>query len=205
MRELKGFLTLCCVAALLLLAVPAAVADHHERAEGEMSADEQAMMEAWKKSMTPGEQHAKLSKMTGDYELKIKSWMDPSAPPMESTATAHRDMMLGGRVLHESVKGQVMGQEFVGHGATGYDNVTGEYWSTWVDNMSTGVVVSRGNWDEEMGAMVFHGKYSDPMTGEMAKAKMVLKHGDDGSEHFAWYDIRDGEEVKTMEITYTKK
>ena len=29
---------------------------------------------------------------------------------------------------------------FTGVGRTGYDNVTGRYWSTWTDTMSTGVV-----------------------------------------------------------------
>ena len=32
----------------------------------------------------------------------------------------------------------MMGMPFEGIGRTGYDNVTGKYWSTWIDNMSTG-------------------------------------------------------------------
>ena len=43
----------------------------------------------------------------------------------------------------------MMGTPFTGHGMTGYDNVTGKYWSTWTDSMSTGIMVSEGSCDAE--------------------------------------------------------
>ena len=53
----------------------------------EMSAQEKAMMEAWMKSMTPGPAHKTLDGMVGTWDTKVKSWMNPTTPPMESTGT----------------------------------------------------------------------------------------------------------------------
>jgi len=63
---------------------------------------------------------------------------------MEETGTATRSMTLDGRVLVEDVSSSMMGSPFTGHGMMGYDNVTGKYWSTWNDSMSTGLMVSEG-------------------------------------------------------------
>ena len=58
-------------------------------------------------------------------------------------------MGLDGRVLIEEVTSSMMGMPFTGHGMTGYDNVTGKYWSTWTDSMSTGLMVSEGTCDAQ--------------------------------------------------------
>ena len=96
----------------------------------EMTPEQKAEMEAYMKAGTPGAPHQMLASTAGTYDLKIKSWHEPGAPAMEETGTATRKMMLGGRVLVEDVTSTMMGMPFTGHGMTGYDNVTGKYWST---------------------------------------------------------------------------
>jgi hypothetical protein len=214
---------LCAVAvlALLLPALPAAAQDeepaamehgqmdHGQMGEmghgemGDMSPEAAAMMDAMMKAMTPGEPHAKLAEMAGDWKLTVTSWMDPSQPPMVAEATAHREMTLGGRVLHEAVEGTMMGMPFEGEGETGYDNVTGEYWSTWMDSMSTGITLSTGNWDEETGAMVMYADAVDPVSHEKKKTRMVSRT-EDGKEVFTMYDVTGGQEVKLMQIVYER-
>ena len=77
--------------------------------------------------------------------------------PTVSEADVSREMILDGRVLTERYEGNMMGRPFVGHGMTGYDNAMGKYWSTWNDNMSTGLMTSWGTWDEAKKAIVFEG------------------------------------------------
>ena len=48
-------------------------------------------------------------------------------------------MMLGGRVMAERMEAKMAGQPFSGLGMTGYDNTSGQYWSTWSDSMGTGI------------------------------------------------------------------
>src|SRR5690606_36188741 len=100
-------------------------------APSEMSPAEAAMMQAYQQAGTPGPQHAEMAKSAGTYDQAIKSWMAPDAPPTSETGTAVRSMILGDRVMTEKVEATMHGQPSTGHGMTGYDNVTGKYWSTW--------------------------------------------------------------------------
>lgn len=186
----------------LLVALPALA---QEQKMPEMTPEQQAMMEAYQKAGTPGEAHAALAKMAGDYDLAIKSWHEPGGEPTMEKGTAKRSMALGGRVLVEEVSSTMMGQAWSGHGMHGYDNVTGRHWSTWNDSMSTGLMVSDGTCDAA-GACTFTGSWNDPVTKGKVNARMATKWTDPKTEVFEmWAPGPDGKEAKMMEITYTKK
>ena len=170
-----------------------------------MSPEEAAMMEAYQKAGTPGAPHAAMAKMEGTYDLKIRSWNKPDAPPMEETGTATRKMMLEGRVMAEDMQSKMMGQPFTGHGMQGYDNVSGKWWSTWNDSMSTGLMVSEGSCDDA-GACTFTGSWNDPVTKGKVNARMTTKWTSPNVEVFEMYTPGpDGKEMNMMEITYTKR
>jgi hypothetical protein len=155
--------------------------------------------------LTTALMHKALASRTGSYDLKIKSWHDPGGPPMEDTGTAVRTMGLEGRVMFEELKSAVMGMPFAGHGMTGYDNVTGKYWSTWTDSMSTGLMVSEGTCDAE-DVCTFTGSYNDPITKAPVTMRMTSRWTSPTTELFEMYGPgKDGKEVKMMEMTYTKK
>jgi len=189
---------------LFLLLLPA-VAGAQEAAEDQMSAEQQAMMEAYMKAATPGEEHAMLADHAGTWKAVVKAWMEPGGEPQMSDGVFRRELLLGGRVLQEEYEGSFEGQPFLGYGLTGYDNVTGRWWSTWNDNMSTGVMVMWGEWNEEKGAVVYRGEAPDPMSGGMVEMKIVVRHPEDGKEVMEMYDLRSGTPVKTMEITSTRQ
>ena len=135
-------------AIVVLLAAPALAQEGHEQPQ--MTPEQMAEMGAIMKAGTPGATHQALASSAGSYDLNLKSWHEPGGPAMEETATATRTMGLGGRVMMEDVTGSIMGIPFTGHGMTGYDNVSGKYWSTWTDSMSTGLMLSEGTCDSEM-------------------------------------------------------
>ena len=192
---------LCLLAAVLLTAVPAlaqeeAMEGMEGMEHGEMSADEAAMMETWMKAMTPGPQHEMLQGMAGEWKFSITSWMEGSDEPMVSDGTAHRKMELGGRVLEEVVESSMMGQPFEGIGRTGYDNLTGEWWSTWTDNMTTGLMMMTGTWDEASKTWTWTGEGTNPMTGGAQKMKMtVVREGENKEVGTMWQSGADGEKV----------
>ena len=106
-----------------------------EKQKGKM--DTEAMMEVYKKLGTPGAPHKVLARMAGTWNTKMKSWMEPGKPPMESTGTSEQRMILGGRYLQQDFAGDMMGSPFTGIGVTGHDNHTKKYVSTWIDSMGT--------------------------------------------------------------------
>ena len=86
-------------------------------------------------------------------------------PAMEDTGPATRTMTLGGRVLVEEVSGSMMGMPFTGHGMMGFDNVSGKYWSTWNDSMSTGIMMSEGTWTPRARSVASPGAGTMPSRG----------------------------------------
>jgi hypothetical protein len=170
-----------------------------------MSPEEAEMMAAYQKAGTPGPQHAALAEHAGTYDVKIRSWEKPGAPPMEETGTATRSMLLDGRVMAEEMHATMHGQPFTGHGMEGYDNVSGKYWSTWNDSMSTGLMVSEGTCDAQH-VCTFTGSWNDPVTNAKVTTRMTTRWTSPTVEQFEMYGPgQDGKEMKMMELTYTKR
>jgi hypothetical protein len=189
------------LAATVLVALPALVGAQPP----EMTPQQKAEMEAYQKAGTPGPPHQAMAATVGSYDAKVKSWHEAGQPPMESTGTATRSMALDGRVLVEDFKGSMMGMPFNGHGMQGYDNVTGKYWSTWNDSMSTGVMMSEGTCDAK-DTCTFKGSWNDPIKKGKVDARMTSRWTSPTTQVFEMFGPgRDGKEMKMMEITYTKK
>ncbi|WFC43540.1 DUF1579 domain-containing protein [Pseudoxanthomonas sp. SE1] len=185
----------------LLLAGPALAQDKPPA----MTPETQAMMEAYQKAGTPGMEHGRLASMAGTYDLTVKSWYAPGAPPSTDTGTATRKMILGNRVMLEEVTSQMMGQPFSGQGLHGFDNVTGKYWGTWNDSMSTGLMVSEGTCDAQL-SCTYTGTHHDPVTKKPQSSRMTTRWTDKNTEVFEMYGpAPDGKEAKMMEITYKRR
>lgn len=198
---------LSATALALLISGPLAAQDiaTQSSAAPPMTPEMQAMMEAYQKAGTPGAEHKKLAAMAGDYDLTVKAWHAPDAPPTTDAGTATRKMILGGRVMVEDVSSQMMGQPYSGQGLHGFDNVTGKYWATWSDSMSTGLMVSEGSCDADM-ACTYTGTYHDPVSKQPQTSRMTTRWTDASTEVFEMYGPGpDGKETRMMEITYRKR
>jgi hypothetical protein len=172
----------------------------------EMTPEQQAMMEAYQQAGTPGPPHQAMAAKAGTYDVVVKSWPAPDAEPIEEPGTATRTMALDGRVLVEDFQGSMMGAPFTGHGMSGYDNVSGKYWATWTDSMSTGIMVSEGTCDEGYTSCTLVGSWNDPIAKGPVQARMVTHWTSPTTQLFEMYGPGpDGAEMKMMEITYTKR
>ena len=182
----------------------APIASAQEAKAPEMTPEQQAEMKAYQDAGTPGEQHRRLAALAGKYTVKIKSWHEPGAPAMEESGTATRAMALDGRVMVEQFDGTMMGAPFKGHGMSGYDNVTGTYWATWNDSMTTGLRVSHGTCDAQ-NACTFEGTYNDAVRKAPVKMRMTTRWTGPDTEVFEMHGPdKQGREMKMMEMTYTR-
>jgi hypothetical protein len=187
----------CCVWAPLALA--------QDSKPPKMTPEQQAEMKAYEAAGKPGEPHRKMAAMAGTYTVKVRSWHEPGGPAMEESGTATRSMALDGRVMVEQFEGTMMGAPFKGHGMSGYDNVTGKYWSTWNDSMSTGLMVSTGTCDAQ-NACTFEGTYNDAVKKAPVKMRMTTRWTNPDTEVFEMRGPdKQGREMKMMELTYTRK
>lgn len=196
--KLKGWLA---VALLVVCTGSIALAQQKE-----MSPEEKAAMEAMQQAMTPGAPHKALDVFVGTWNTKVSSWMAPGAPPMVTTGTSVNKWILGGRYLEQRFNGSFMGQPFSGLGYTGYDNVSKQYWGTWMDNMSTGVMTSTGTGSDGKTTWSFTGTANDPMSGKpMTMDEKITVADKDHHTMEMWGPGPDGKNFKMMEITYTRK
>lgn len=192
--------SLCALA--LAVALPLAA----QEKQPPMTAEQQAMMQAWEKAAAPGEPHKQLATMQGKWNVKQTMWMDPKSEPMVQTGSANNTLTLGGRHLRQDYRGEWMGKPFDGVGYTGYDNVTGKYYSTWMDSGSTGLFVARGDYDPATKTYTFKGEMADAAAGgKMIPIRDVLRVVDNDHHVFEMYETRDGKEARVMELDYTRQ
>lgn len=141
---------------------------------------EEEMMAAWQAGMAVGPQHEALAERSGTWGITTTYMMPGSEEMIEEHAVAERTMGLEGRVLEETVQGMMMGFSFQGVGRTGFNNVTGEFWSTWSDTTSTGLIVMHGIYDPDAAAYVYQGTAVDALMGEMT---MRIEWTIDSADH----------------------
>jgi len=194
--------------ALLIAAGP----DHedHKGMDGVTSDEMQEMQEmspedlmaAVAKISTPNEYHKALGAMVGNWKAKTSFIMDPSQPAMEGEGSMTVEWILGGRFIKSSFQTEFMGEAFEGLGFTGYDVAHEEYISTWMDTMSTKIMLMTGG--EEAGdALVMHGTATTPMGDN--PMKIVSKFTDADTWVDSFYDkMPDGTWFNSGSITYTR-
>jgi hypothetical protein len=89
-------------------------------------------------------------------------------------------------------------------GMDGYDNVKKKFVNTWGDNMGTGIMMAEGDYDPATKSLTYTSEM-EMMPGMKTKVRSVVKLTDKDHHAFEWYEDRGGQEVKTMEINYTRK
>jgi hypothetical protein len=189
--------------AALLVSAAALAAD----APSKTSAEQKAMMDKMTQAMTPGAPHAMLTRMAGEWICSLKLQMDPSKPAQESQSTATITSLMDGRYIQEVDTGQWSGMTYNGMGVYGYDNVSGKYVSSLIDNLGTGIMTCVGTADASGKVIDWIGSFNDPSTGKVAKIRMVEALVDDDHHTVELFNTPpDGKkEVKMMTKEYVRK
>ncbi len=191
------------IAGLIMCGINLAVAQPADSAKGDMA----SMMEQMAQFAAPGEQHKLFAAMVGTWDATVTMWMEPGAPPMTSTGVGTYSLILGGRYLKHDFEGFAFGQPFKGLGITGYDKFREEYFDLWFDELSTGVMISRGVPDSTGAIIRYTGKMDDPMAGrkDVPVRSDMTKVDDDTCKMEMYVIDESGNEFKTMEIVYTRR
>ena len=161
----------------------------------------------------PGENHKLLAELVGSWDCKVTFWLEPGAPPSVSSGTAVRKATLDGRyfVMDTAVKMQMPGPDgqmhpvdYKGMQIDGYDNAKGRFFSTWMDNMGTGLLMAEGSYDPADKTFTYHSE-EETTPGTKTKVRGVVELIDKDDYLFDWYEEHGGKEAKTMEIMYTRQ
>jgi len=162
--------------------------------------------EAWRINSNPGEGHERIAVLEGVWEAEMRAWMSKDDRPEVARAVARQNWILGKMFIEEMFATTMMGQPFVGRGLIGFNNITGEYESSWADSMSSGQILSTGAYNPQTNAIELSGSYVDPVTKEKRTLRSVLRITDADHHLFEMYDTDfTGQEYKSLEISYTRR
>ena len=174
--------------------------------------DDAQMMATMMEMAKPGENHKVLQATIGSWTYKVKWWMKPDAPPMESTGTCSTKSVMDGRYFISEhtgkmsmpgADGKMMDMGFQGVGTEGYDNAKKKFVASWIDNMGTGIISMEGTYDPATKTLTYVGE-EEPMPGMKFKMRQVVKYTDKDHHAIEFYEIHGGAEVKVMEMAYTR-
>ena len=168
------------------------------------SPKEIALDKALDAAMTPGEGQKRLDPMIGTFNVKMLTWVHPSKPPVESTASAVSVWVLGNRFVQTMLSSGDK-DAFSGIGYVAYDNVAKLYQSAWMDNGSTGMTWYSGRLDAEGKTAVMKATTLDPLTGKPSPLEMrVVFKPAGGHVTELWGQGLDSKMFKMMELHYTR-
>lgn len=178
---------------------------------GAMNVDSSALtpeqiQAAWKRAMTPSEEHVLLNEMAGEWNASVRFWMKPDMSPQTSTAESTNTTTLNGKFLIEDYRGSFDGQPFKGMGISGFDTVMQQFTHYWIDNMGTGAIISAGKYDPASKTITMRGSVTDPISGKKRQTESRTRIIDENNHVFEMYDISpEGTSFKTLEIAYKRK
>jgi hypothetical protein len=213
---MKRNTTITYLAALLAsatLSLPSPAQDKEAPKKDDKKPTESEMMAMMMELAKPGENHKLLAGVVGTWDYKVKFWMSPDAPPMESGGKcAARTAMDGRYVISDHTgkmqmpgpDGAMMDTQFAGMGIEGYDNAKKKFVASWIDNMGTGIMNMEGTYDAGSKTLTYLAEY-EPMPGMKTKMHEVIKIADKDHRTIEFFEDRGGKKVKTMEIAYTRK
>ena len=161
----------------------------------------------FKASMMSSEHHKALEQLVGNFSVTSKFWMDPTKAPEVNKGTAKHTAVYGGKFVKIDYDSKTMGQPFFGTGYYGYNNVTDQYESNWIDSMSTGIGVSKGTYDADTKTFTFlNDEVVCPATKMKTKVREVFKVIDKDNLLLEMYSTPEGmQEMKQLEIAYKRK
>jgi hypothetical protein len=145
---------------------------------------------------------APLARMAGDWDTRATfwTWKDPTAPPMECTATVSAQLIMGGRFLFQNVRGRCGNQPIEAIGVIGYDSATGRYQAASFDNMGTSISLHTGE-ENDAGDIVLHLSYQESSTGATVERQTVRTMISEREWVETAHETRKRDKRKVMEIT----
>lgn len=169
--------------------------------KGEPSMED--MMKMMEESSKLGPYHKWLGDFAGEWKTTVKMFGPDGKPMSEDHGTMEYTSEMDGRYVEVDFKGVFMGKPFTGSGTMAYNNLEKRFESTWFDSMSTGIMYSTGQADKDGKVLTMWGEGMMP-DGTKCKSKEVTTVVSKDEHRGEFFNVVDGKEMKTMEITYVR-
>lgn len=161
---------------------------------------------ALRQAMDPGKAHQQLEPLVGTFDVKVRAWIDPSEPPVESTAVSVSNWVLDGRFIQTMLSGFIVGEPWSAISYAGYDNVAQKYVATYMDTGGTAMDWFTGTMSPDGKTATLTATVNDAITLEPVETEMRLRVTPDGNHVTeVWQPGGSGQPVKVLELQYTRR
>jgi len=158
------------------------------------------------------ENHKLLADLAGSWSTSVKMMEPGKEPTVSKGSVTYKSIMNGryfvgdhtGSMKMPGADGKMKDFTFKGMSTDGYDNVKQKFTSSWMDNMGTGIMTMEGTYDPATKTFTYNGEM-EMVPGMKTPVRSVVKVTDKNHRTFEWYENRGGQEMKTLEINYTRK
>jgi hypothetical protein len=165
-------------------------------------------MKACMMAGTPGEVHKEMAKEVGVWNGKTTMWMSPEGEAMESECTSTVSTLMDGRYLKVEMEGEMPGMgPYNGLGLYGFDNVSQELTSIWIDNHSTGIMIGKGESTDDGKQLTWNYTANCPITKKPTTMREVETWTGPDTKTLEMFgaDPKSGKEYKIMSIKLTRQ
>lgn len=147
-------------------------------------------------------QYAQLATLSGHWTVRQSIWTTPKTPPVVDHGTATYAMVLGGHHLRQNLR-IASTKPFEGLGYIGYDDVTGKYYSSWMDTNFPGIVLAHGDYDAASRTYTFTGEMANK-GGAPVPVREVMRIADSSHFVYEYYETRGGKEALAVSLQYAR-
>lgn len=164
-------------------------------------------MQAWFAAGTPGEHHQRLAQDVGEWKGKTTIWMGPNSEPLHGENRCTVTSLIEGRFIRVTMQGDMpCGGPHYAEGIYGYDNVSGQFVSAWIDNCTTGILQGKGELSHDGRTMTWNYMFNCPIRKKPTPMREVETHTGPDSKTLDVYgsDPKTGNEYRMMRIEYQR-
>ena len=154
----------------------------------------------------PGPAHQVFESLAGNWRAEVRCWIEPDGPPEMSLGSARIFWTLSGRFLEEEFHGEMMGRPYTGRTLMGFDNIKQTFNSVSVSDIQTSMFTCEGKGEHGNKLITMEGR-ATCMASDCKDIPMrtVMRIISPVKHTVEMFDRSKGDNVKTMEITYTRR
>ena len=152
----------------------------------------------------PAPEHARLTAMTGTWDVEMAFRFRPDGPAVPVKATSTIRPLLGGLFIEETIEGSLNGTPFTTLAWTGFNTSTRQYEATRIATTNTARIAETGTYDEQ--TKQFELKADYPLGGDTWHQRTVIQQASpDAMTATSYLSFGTVAEWKAVEMKYTRR
>jgi Protein of unknown function (DUF1579) len=149
-------------------------------------------------------EHARLTAMSGTWDVEMTLWPRPGGPGLTTKGTSTIQPLFGGSFIEEKIEGALNGTPFTTLAWTGFNPGTRQYEATRISSTNPGRIAESGVWNEQDRHFELKATYA--LAGDTWTQRTVIQPTSaDAMVATSYLSFGMVPEWKAVEIKYTRR